>query len=147
AKERFDIVVTCEERVYDQVVEGTAILDSQGHMGGGAVDGPAGAESSCQSVGVTVRRAERVYDHIGEDAAILYFRYLETRDSGADAPVHVINIDIQDNHEEATIGAFLICDLCQMLQDSDDLENDMDEILQAFEEKCNRPILHTVSFY
>lgn len=25
--------------------------------------------------------------------------------------VHVINIDIQDNHEEATIGAFLICEL------------------------------------
>ncbi|KAI8500388.1 PREDICTED: RNA polymerase II subunit A C-terminal domain phosphatase SSU72-like [Branchiostoma belcheri] len=93
-KERFDIVVTCEERVYDQVVED-----------------------------------------------------LETRDSSADAPVHVINIDIQDNHEEATIGAFLICDLCHMLQDSDDLENDMDDILQAFEEKCNRPILHTVSFY
>ena len=29
--------------------------------------------------------------------------------------VHVINIDIQDNHEEATIGAFMICDLCTMV--------------------------------
>lgn len=28
-------------------------------------------------------------------------------------PVHVINVDIQDNHEEATLGAFLICELCQ----------------------------------
>lgn len=34
--------------------------------------------------------------------------------------VHVINIDIQDNHEEATIGAFLICEMvthvCQFIQ-------------------------------
>jgi len=30
-------------------------------------------------------------------------------------PSHVINIDIQDNHEEATIGAFMICDLCAMV--------------------------------
>lgn len=29
--------------------------------------------------------------------------------------VHVINIDIQDNLEEATIGAFLISDLCLMV--------------------------------
>lgn len=28
---------------------------------------------------------------------------------------HIINIEIQDNHEEATIGAFLICDLCAMV--------------------------------
>lgn len=32
-------------------------------------------------------------------------------------PVHVINIDIQDNHEEATIGAFLICELTGMVRD------------------------------
>lgn len=25
----------------------------------------------------------------------------------------MINVDIQDNHEEATLGAFLICELCQ----------------------------------
>uniref|UniRef100_A0A1I7X1Z3 RNA polymerase II subunit A C-terminal domain phosphatase SSU72 n=1 Tax=Heterorhabditis bacteriophora TaxID=37862 RepID=A0A1I7X1Z3_HETBA len=27
-------------------------------------------------------------------------------------PVHVINIDIEDNPEEATIGAWFVCDLC-----------------------------------
>ena len=31
------------------------------------------------------------------------------------APVHIINLDIQDNHEEATLGAFLVCELCQMV--------------------------------
>jgi len=40
---------------------------------------------------------------------------LESRRSGMGEPSHVINIDIQDNHEEATIGAFMICDLCAMV--------------------------------
>lgn len=31
-------------------------------------------------------------------------------------PVHVINIDIQDNHEEATIGAFVICELAKLVR-------------------------------
>ena len=40
---------------------------------------------------------------------------LEGRRSGMGEPSHIINIDIQDNHEEATIGAFMICDLCAMV--------------------------------
>ncbi len=40
------------------------------------------------------------------------FVELENREKEDVQPVHVINIDIQDNHEEATIGAFMICDLC-----------------------------------
>lgn len=56
--ERFDIIITVEERVYDQVVD-----------------------------------------------------YMESKITEANQPVHIINMDIQDNHEEATIGAFLLCDL------------------------------------
>lgn len=37
---------------------------------------------------------------------------LQTRDTNEGDSVHVINIDIQDNHEEATIGALFVCDLC-----------------------------------
>ncbi|XP_055471105.1 RNA polymerase II subunit A C-terminal domain phosphatase SSU72 isoform X1 [Psammomys obesus] len=59
-KDLFDLILTCEERVYDQVVED---LNSR-------------EQETCQ-------------------------------------PVHVVNVDIQDNHEEATLGAFLICELCQ----------------------------------
>ncbi|VDM23148.1 unnamed protein product [Wuchereria bancrofti] len=47
---------------------------------------------------------ERVYDQIVED--------LQTRDTNEGDSVHVINIDIQDNHEEATIGALFVYDLC-----------------------------------
>ncbi|PSN53933.1 RNA polymerase II subunit A C-terminal domain phosphatase SSU72 [Blattella germanica] len=118
AKEKFDILVTCEERVYDQVIEA-----------------------------------------------------LESRTPTDNASVHVINIDIQDNHEEATLGAFLICELMTMVSEtmvsdasqmvhllkltsisqnmsqSEDLDNDIDELLHDFEAKCQRPILHCVLFY
>ncbi|CAI5687823.1 RNA polymerase II subunit A C-terminal domain phosphatase SSU72 [Oreochromis niloticus] len=93
-KDKFDLVITCEERVYDQVVED-----------------------------------------------------LNSREQETLQPVHVINVDIQDNHEEATLGAFLICELCQCIQHTDDMENEIDELLQEFEDKSNRPFLHTVCFY
>lgn len=60
--ERFDILVTCEERIYDQVLE-------------------------C----------------------------MENKEPVDNSIVHVVNIDIQDNLEEATIGAFLISDMCSMV--------------------------------
>jgi Ssu72-like protein len=43
------------------------------------------------------------------------FLGLENKENESNAPVHVINIDIQDNHEEATIGAFMICELIDMV--------------------------------
>ncbi|KAL8578208.1 RNA polymerase II subunit A C-terminal domain phosphatase [Nucella lapillus] len=92
--EKFDIVITCEERVYDQVIED-----------------------------------------------------IENREKELDRVMHLINIDIQDNHEEATIGAFMICEMVTLLYSSDDLDNEVDEILQDFEHKVNRPILHTALFY
>lgn len=97
---------------------------------------------------------------------------LNSREQETMQPVHVINVDIQDNHEEATLGAFLICELCQcvsvsphvcvcgfiswpsradlvslQIQHTDDMENEIDELLQEFEDKSNRPFLHTVCFY
>ena len=35
------------------------------------------------------------------------------REAESYSSVHVINIDITDNAEEATLGAFQICDLCE----------------------------------
>lgn len=35
----------------------------------------------------------------------------------------------------------------RQLSETDDLDNDVDELLQEFEAKCQRPILHTVAFY
>lgn len=93
-EQRFDVLVSCEERVYDQIVE-----------------------------------------------------MFDTRGPVDNTPVHLINMDIQDNHEEATIGAFLICDLCTQLEEAGDLDNDIDELLQEFEIRAKRQILHSVQFY
>ncbi|XP_037368571.1 RNA polymerase II subunit A C-terminal domain phosphatase SSU72-like [Talpa occidentalis] len=82
---------------------------------------------------------ERVYDLVVED--------LNSREQVTFQPVHVINVDIPDSLEEATLGAFLISELCQCIQLMEDMENDIDEVLQEFEEKSGRDFLHTVCFY
>lgn len=91
--EKFDVIFTCEERVYDAVIEELA--------------------------------------------------YRVPTDN---TPVHVINIDITDNHEEAVIGAFIISDIALVLSQSGDLDNDIDELIQEFESKAQRTILHSISF-
>lgn len=42
--------------------------------------------------------------------------FIETREPVDNSIAHVINLDIQDNLEEATIGAFLISDMCLMVR-------------------------------
>ncbi|XP_064610768.1 RNA polymerase II subunit A C-terminal domain phosphatase SSU72-like [Liolophura sinensis] len=93
-RDRFDVIFTCEERVFDQVVED-----------------------------------------------------MEKRLKEENQSVHIINIEIQDNHEDATLGAFIILDICSLLAACDDIDNDIDDILQEFEGRSHRPILHTVVFY
>lgn len=90
----FDVIITCEERVYDQVIE-----------------------------------------------------FLENRTSTSNIPVHVINLDIVDNHDEAVKGSFLISDLVSMLAKTSDLDNEIDEVCYNFETENNKNILHSVMFY
>jgi len=96
-------------------------------------------QDSDKQFDVIMTAEERVYDQVLE--------HFEQRGSKEDQLVHVINMDIQDNQEEATIGAFLFHELVQMFTGSLDLDNEIDELLQDFEMKCKRPILHSVLFY
>ncbi|XP_058400522.1 RNA polymerase II subunit A C-terminal domain phosphatase SSU72 like protein 3-like [Diceros bicornis minor] len=82
---------------------------------------------------------ESVYDRVVED--------LCAREQETFQPVHVINVDIQDTLEDATLGALLICELCQCLQQADDMEDSLDKLLLAVEEKRGKSFLHTVCFY
>ena len=50
---------------------------------------------------------EKVYDQVLE--------CFNSRDSVSETPVHVINMNVVDNPEDATIGAFLLCELAQLL--------------------------------
>ena len=38
---------------------------------------------------------------------------MDDTSSGSCHAVHIINMDVQDNHDDATIGAFLLCQLCE----------------------------------
>merc|ERR1712181_86437 len=84
-------------------------------------------------------RRIKVYDQTLE--------YFSEREAENETPVHVINMNVVDNPEDATIGAFLLCELAQNLSISDDLDNDIDDIIQDFESKCEREVLHTILFY
>ncbi|ELK17886.1 RNA polymerase II subunit A C-terminal domain phosphatase SSU72 [Pteropus alecto] len=92
--DRFDVIFTCEESVYDRVV------------------------------------------------ADLCAREQETLQ-----PVHVVNVDVKDTLRGAALGAVIICELCQGLQDVEDLEGDLDKLLLAVEKKTGKSFLHTVCFY
>jgi len=95
--DNFDIVITCEGRVYDQTLE-----------------------------------------------------HFEEREQESFEQVHVCNVEIKDNHEEATLGAHRIVQLCEMLEKSEDLENEIEDVLASFDEKheAKHPaVLHSVCFY
>jgi len=82
-------------------------------------------------------------------------------------PVHVINVEIKDNHEEALIAGRALLDLCtavcavlhptlfkytdiallDQIESAKDLDAEMDQILSDQQEKHPHQLLHTVMFY
>ncbi|MXQ95203.1 hypothetical protein E5288_WYG018020 [Bos mutus] len=69
------------------------------------------------------------------------------RDQEMWQPVPVVNVDIDNTLEAASLGASIICELCQGLQQADDTQSRLAELLQATKEKTGRSFLHTVCFY
>lgn len=61
--------------------------------------------------------------------------------------MHVINVNIPDNCEEATLGAFLICELCLSMLHTEDVDDEISELPQMFETKAGKAFLHTACFY
>ena len=89
----------------------------------------------------------KVYEQNKWNIIFVFFIDLENRDKRTNEIVHVINIDVIDNPEDATLGAFMLCELGQKMEATVDLDNSIDEILTEFEQKTKRTILHAVSFY
>ncbi len=140
--EKFDIIVSCEERVYDQILEGTGFSpphprESQKHetlptrqsFHWTNAENPERVQCCCTEFLCLQSLWQNMfeqYQYIVLPAPLTQCspNYgsltadLEARDKQGDTPVHVINIDIQDNHEEATIGAFMICDMCTLVSTS-----------------------------
>ena len=82
---------------------------------------------------------ERVYKVVVKD--------LCAREQKTWQPVYVINVEIEDTLEAATLGALIICELCQGLQQEDDMQSSLPKLFQAVKKKTGKSFLHTICFY
>lgn len=81
---------------------------------------------------------DRVFDAVVEDIANASTQF--------DRPVHVINMTVKDNHEEADRNAKICLDFCQQIDRSDDWENEITTLIRNFEIDSERRLLHLVLF-
>uniref|UniRef100_A0A061RLN1 RNA polymerase II subunit A C-terminal domain phosphatase SSU72 n=1 Tax=Tetraselmis sp. GSL018 TaxID=582737 RepID=A0A061RLN1_9CHLO len=88
---------------------------------------------------VVVCFEERVFDACVDD--------LQKREQSLCRSVLVVNLEVKDNHEEAANAAPHALRLCQMLDASEDWEEEIDAILNVFEKETGRRPLYTICFY
>ncbi|KAG5362843.1 RNA polymerase II subunit A C-terminal domain phosphatase SSU72 [Yarrowia sp. B02] len=63
-------------------------------------------------------------------------------------PVHVINVDIRDNHEDSVIGAQGILKLAKSLNESKDLDAEIMGIMDSWQEQHPKlPLMHSVGYF
>lgn len=83
---------------------------------------------------------ERCFDAVCHD--------LMNKGAALNQLVHVINVEIRDNHEEAQVGGRGILDLANRLAAARDLDTDIVEILAAWQETHkNLPLLYSPAYF
>lgn len=102
-RQQLNIVFTFEDRVFDAVVD--SILGGYGTV-----------PSSGSSSGVSTGGGGAVATGVAESDSVLTSSTTTTTMSSARArhgPVHVLNLNVKDNHEEAVKNAKIVADLCE----------------------------------
>lgn len=83
---------------------------------------------------------ERCFDSVCND--------LMNRGEKLNRFVHVINVDIKDNHEEAKVGSKGILELANMIALSNDVDSEIMEIMSGWQDSHrNLPALHQACYY
>ncbi|KAL2344158.1 hypothetical protein Fmac_005443 [Flemingia macrophylla] len=60
--------------------------------------------------------------------------------------VLVINLEVKDNHDEASVGARHTLDLCQQIEAAKSWEESVDDIIAGFEKQHRRKLMFSVSY-
>lgn len=82
---------------------------------------------------------ERCFDAVCDD---LFYRGGELN-----KPVHLINIEIKDNHEEALIAGKALLELCGSIEECVDLDGQLERVLERQMDKHPHQLIHTVAYY
>jgi len=82
---------------------------------------------------------ERVFDLVVEDVL--------SRDSQVCAPCYIFNLHTKDNHEEAAVGSVHAWQLVQMLSENEEWEDNLDSLLDEFQQLTGKIILYNLLFY
>ncbi|KAG0295573.1 RNA polymerase II subunit A C-terminal domain phosphatase [Linnemannia gamsii] len=97
-------------------------------------------QESRQEFDVIITCEERCFDAVCED--------LIQRGESRSNPVHVINVDIKDNYDEALVGGRMIHNLAKDIDQARDLDQEIQPILDRFNQRYpSAPVLHSVSYF
>ncbi|CAO3644504.1 unnamed protein product [Cunninghamella echinulata] len=89
---------------------------------------------------VIITCEERCFDAVVED--------LSNRGQIHNTSTHVINVEIKDNHEDASLGGQAILKLAQLIEDAKDIDSEIDTIIETFsKENPSFPLYHTVTYF